>query len=75
MNIVKRVWKLLLLCLMGMVVSESAAFAKESKESKEVKVVFTHDLHSHLEPFYLEEDGEEQQVGGFARIMTYTHEQ
>lgn len=75
MNIVKRVWKLLLLCLMGMVVSESAAFAKESKESKEVKVVFTHDLHSHLEPFYLEEDGEEQQVGGFARIMTYLAKQ
>lgn len=72
MKIGKNVWKLLLLFLMGMVVSESTAFAKESKE---VKVVFTHDLHSHLEPFYLEEDGKEQKVGGFARIMTYLKEQ
>ena len=48
MKIVKRVWKLLLLCLMGAVISGNAAFAREPKE---VKVVFTHDLHSHLEPF------------------------
>ncbi len=72
MKIMKRAWKLLLLFLMGMIVSESTAYAKESKE---VKVAFTHDLHSHLEPFYLEEDGKEQQVGGFARIMTYLNEQ
>lgn len=72
MKIVKRVWKLLLLCLMGAVISGNAAFAREPKE---VKVVFTHDLHSHLEPFYLEEDGKEQQVGGFARIMAYLSSQ
>lgn len=44
--------------------------AQEKKE-KEVNVVFTHDLHSHLEPFYLEEESEKKEVGGFARIMTY----
>ena len=47
--------------------------AQEKKE-KEVNVVFTHDLHSHLESFYLEEEGEKKEVGGFARIMTYLEE-
>ena len=47
-----------------------SAMAQEKNE-KEVTVVFTHDLHSHLESFYLEEEGEEKEVGGFARIMTY----
>lgn len=47
--------------------------AQEKKE-KEVTVVFTHDLHSHLESFYLEEEGEEKEVGGFARIMTFLKE-
>lgn len=47
--------------------------AQEKKE-KEISVVFTHDLHSHLESFYLEEEGEEKEVGGFARIMTFLKE-
>lgn len=47
-----------------------SAMAQEKNE-KEVTIVFTHDLHSHLESFYLEEEGEEKEVGGFARIMTY----
>lgn len=46
----------------------------EQKEAKEVNVVFTHDLHSHLNPFYLNEDGEEKEVGGAARIMSYLEE-
>ncbi len=47
--------------------------AQEKKE-KEVNLVFTHDLHSHLESFYLEEEGEKKEVGGFARITTYLEE-
>lgn len=43
----------------------------EGKEEKEVEIVFTHDLHSHLNAFNLEEDGKEQKVGGFSRMMTY----
>ena len=41
------------------------------KKIKELDIVFTHDLHSHLDSFYLEENGEEKEVGGFAGIMTY----
>lgn len=40
------------------------------KNTKEINIVFTHDLHSRLEPFYMEEAGKEK-VGGFARIKTY----
>lgn len=43
-------------------------------EHREVSVAFTHDLHSHLEQFYLQEDGTEKQVGGFAGIMTFLEE-
>lgn len=43
----------------------------QQKAEKEVNVVFTHDLHSHLNPFYLNENEEENEVGGAARIMSY----
>lgn len=48
--------------------------AAQDGEQKEVHVAFTHDLHSHLEPFYLQEDGAKKSVGGFARIMTFLEE-
>ena len=41
---------------------------------KEMTVVFTHDLHSHLDSFMTALDGEEQEVGGFARIKTFIDE-
>lgn len=52
----------------------STGAAAQGGERKEVNVAFTHDLHSHLEQFYLQEDGTEKQVGGFARIMTFLEE-
>lgn len=60
------------MCLISMVLPGGVVLAEEPKE---VQIVFTHDLHSHLEPFYLIEDGEEQLVGGSARIMSYLKEQ
>ena len=42
-----------------------------AEEGREITVVFTHDLHSHLESFQAELDGEEQELGGFARIKTF----
>ncbi len=41
---------------------------------EELQLVFTHDLHSHLESFSAELDGQEQEVGGFARIKTFMDE-
>lgn len=69
----KKIWKLLLLSLLGAAMLGVCVLAKEQEE-KEINVVFTHDLHSHLDSFYLEEDGEEKSVGGFARIMTFLKE-
>lgn len=72
MKIIKKMWNVLLLSLIGIGVSGVTVLAEESKE---INVVFTHDLHSHLESFYLEEDGKGQNVGGAARIMGYLEEQ
>lgn len=72
MKIRKKIRNILFLCLIGIVLSSGSALAAESKE---VQIVFTHDLHSHLEPFYLVEDGEEKLVGGSPRIMSYLKEQ
>ena len=42
-------------------------YATESPQ-KEVEILFTHDLHSHLEEFLLLSGDEEEMVGGFPRI-------
>ncbi len=73
MKILEKIWKILLLSMLGIVMSGVCVLAEVQKE-KEVNMVFTHDLHSHLDSFYLEEDGEEKHVGGFARIMTFLKE-
>ncbi len=72
MKVIKFFWKAVLLPLLCMAAAGGVALAEEPKE---VQIVFTHDLHSHLEPFYLEEDGEEKMVGGAARFMGYLKEQ
>lgn len=72
MRIIRKIRRILLLSLIGIAASGVSVLAEEPKE---INVVFTHDLHSHLEPFYLEEDGEGQDVGGAARIMSYLEEQ
>ncbi|MCI9083671.1 MAG: bifunctional metallophosphatase/5'-nucleotidase [Lachnospiraceae bacterium] len=72
MRTVNRICKTLLLCLACMCFFQMYVSAEQSKE---MKVVFTHDLHSHLESFELEENGEEQQVGGFARMKTWLEQQ
>lgn len=46
----------------------------QATTKKTVELVFTHDLHSHLEPFKVNEDGKEKLVGGFARLKTYLDE-
>lgn len=72
MKIAAKIWKVFLWIL---VFSVLPGMWVSAKENRELKVVFTHDLHSHLEPFYLEENGEEKSVGGFARMMTYLKQQ
>ena len=56
---------LTLLCSLGIV-------AAAEGDSKEVTILFTHDLHSHLLPSNRSDGG---QFGGYARLMTVIHEQ
>jgi len=49
--------------------------SEQSVEEKEnVEVVFTHDLHSHLESFMTEDEGQVKSLGGFARIQSFVKE-
>ena len=43
-------------------------------QSKQVDVLFTHDTHSHLNSFSTIIDGEQKEVGGFAKIKTLIDE-
>lgn len=45
-----------------------------SDEKKQLDVLFTHDLHSHLNSFSTVVDGESEEVGGFARLKTLIDE-
>lgn len=74
MNKRKRTQAFLLIA--AMVVTLMAAVGKPEQsfwaqsQAKEVDVIFTHDTHSHLNSFSTIFDGEEKEVGGFARIKT-----
>ena len=39
-------------------------------QDKEVQVLFTHDMHSHLDPYKINKDGSIELVGGFAKLKT-----
>ena len=42
--------------------------------TKKVDVLFTHDIHSHLDSFSTIVDGQQKEVGGFAKIKTLMDE-
>ena len=42
--------------------------------TKKVDVLFTHDTHSHLDSFSTIVDGQQKEVGGFAKIKTLMDE-
>lgn len=74
MNKRKRTQAFLLIA--AMVVTLAAAmgkpelFLRAQSQAKQVDVIFTHDTHSHLNSFRAIVDGEEKEVGGFAKIKT-----
>ena len=43
--------------------------------NKQVDILFTHDIHSHLNLFQTELEGKITKVGGFARIKTLIDQQ
>ncbi len=50
-------------------------YAETADTAKTVDIVFTHDIHSHLNTFTTVVDDQEKEVGGFARINTLIQEQ
>ena len=54
--------------LLPQVVSVESLWAAE--EPKALEIMFTHDLHSHLNSFTTVQNGEATEVGGFSRIKT-----
>ena len=48
--------------------------AEAAEKSKQLDVLFTHDTHSHLNSFSTIVDGEQKEVGGFAKIKTLIDE-
>ena len=46
-----------------------------SEEQKHLDILFTHDLHSHLNSFSTVVDEKQEMIGGFARIKTLIDEQ
>ena len=48
--------------------------AEAAEKSKQLDVLFTHDTHSHLNSFSTSVDGEQKEVGGFAKLKTLIDE-
>lgn len=48
--------------------------AEAAEKSKRLDVLFTHDTHSHLNSFSTIVDGEQKEVGGFAKLKTLIDE-
>lgn len=66
------IFKSISVLLLVVLIIMSALFTASADESKEVTVLFTHDLHSHFLPSKDEDGGE---FGGYARLMTAINEQ
>jgi len=68
----KKYFKVLLLIIIVMVIQLFAApngFASQDS-SKNMTILFTHDLHDHELPYNVQSDGTVLQVGGYARLKT-----
>ena len=51
-----------------------AVKVKAADDTKQIDVLFTHDTHSHLDSFSTIVNGEQKEVGGFAKIKTLINE-
>ena len=63
----KKILSLLLMIVLLLPVG-MGIHVEAAAETKQVDVLFTHDMHSHLNSFSTIVDGEQKEVGGFAKI-------
>ena len=75
-KLVRKVVQLGLIVATVMAIFSGSIMANEQSKVKQeqVEVIFTHDLHSHLESFMAKGEGQEQSFGGFARIESLIKE-
>ena len=69
----KKILSLLLMIVLLLPVG-MGIHVEAAAETKQVDVLFTHDTHSHLNSFSTIVDGEQKEVGGFAKIKTLMDE-
>lgn len=74
MNLKKKLLAAVLALVMALAVTVPG-FATAAEEPKKLDLLFMHDMHSHLNPFTVMQDGEAVQVGGLSRMMTLVKEQ
>ena len=74
MNFKKKLLAAVLTLVMALTMTVPGLAVAEG-EPKTLDILFTHDLHSHLNPFTVMEDGEAVQVGGLSRMMTLAKQQ
>ena len=79
MNVKKRLKALVLSVLLLFSVCAVPVSAQGVKESdrtdgKEVQILFTHDMHSHLDSYKAVKNGEQVVIGGFAKLKTMVDE-
>ena len=74
MNLKKKLLAAVFTLVMALTMAVPGVAAAEG-ETKTLDILFTHDLHSHLNPFTVMEDGEAVQVGGLSRMMTLVNQQ
>ena len=69
----KSIWSVVLTIAMLMPLAQ-AVTVKAADDTKQIDVLFTHDTHSHLDSFSTIVNGEQKEVGGFAKIKTLINE-
>ena len=75
MNLLKKVFACAFTFIFMLSVSGLTGYqVNASEEPKHLDILFTHDLHSHLNSFQTIVDGTQQETGGFARLKTLINE-
>lgn len=79
MTIGKKIKAVILAAAFPCMLCAASAFADtnenaEGKKETEVQILFTHDMHSHLDPYKAEKDGSTVMIGGFGKLKTIADE-
>lgn len=68
-----RKWKKIVVAMLAVILCTPSVLGMQTEaaqQEKQLDVLFTHDIHSHLNSFDTIVDGKKQEVGGFARLKT-----